>query len=69
MDNNGNPVKFEEDEVLVDKASLTSRRTALAGMIMKLGIAKNETQANYVLIGLMVVCLLATLYVVSRFLI
>ena len=42
MDNNGNPVKFEEDEVLVDKASLTSRRTALAGMIMKLGIAKTK---------------------------
>ncbi len=69
MDNNGNPVKFEEDEILVDKASLVSRRTALAGILMKAGIVKNETQANYVLIGLMVVCLLATLYVVSRFLI
>ena len=68
MDNNGNPVTFEEDEILVDKASLVSRRTVLAGLIMKTGLAKSESQANYVLIGIMVACLLATLYVISRFL-
>ncbi len=68
MDNNGNPVQFEEDEILVDKASLVSRRTALSGLLMKLGIVKTESQANYVLIGIMVVCLLATLYVITRFL-
>jgi hypothetical protein len=68
MDSNGNPVKFEEDEILIDKASLVSRRTALAGLIMKLGLAKTESQANYVLIGVMVFCLLTTLYVITRFL-
>lgn len=68
MDNNGNPVKFEEDEILIDKASLVSRRTALAGFVMKLGLAKSESQANYILIGVMVVCLLTTLFVISQYL-
>ncbi len=68
MDGNGNPVQFEEDEILVDKASLVTRRTALASLLMKFGLAKTEAQANYVLIGIMVVCLLATLFVISRFL-
>jgi|GEM_PF-4096655 len=63
------PVKFEEEDVLVDKASQISRRTALSGIVMKLGLAKSESQANYVLIGIMLVCLIATLFVISKYLV
>lgn len=62
-------VKFEEEVVLVDQASQVSRRSALTNMIMKIGIAKDESQANYVLIGILCVSLLATIYVISRYLI
>ncbi len=69
MNNDGQQVRFEEEEILVDKASQLSRRTALAGLVMKTGIVKTESQANYVLIGIMVVCLIATFFVISKFLI
>lgn len=68
MNNEGNPVKFEEEEILIDRASQISRRTAMAGLIMKLGLAKTEAQANYVLIGVMAFCLLATIYVIAQYL-
>ncbi len=62
-------VRFEEEEVLVDRASLISLRTAITSLVLKLGLAKTEVQANYVLIGVLVVSLLATLFVISRYLI
>lgn len=62
-------VKFDEEEVLVDRASQVSRRTALVNLIIRLKLAKNDTQANYVLVGIMIICLLATLFVISRYLI
>jgi hypothetical protein len=60
-------VRFEEDEILVDKASQLSRRTALTSFIMKMGV-KTESQANYVLIGIMVAAFIATFYVISTYL-
>lgn len=62
-------VQFEEDQILVDSASKISRESKLTGMIIRSGIVKNETQANYVLIGILVVSLLATIYVISHYLI
>jgi hypothetical protein len=62
-------VKFEEEVILVDRASQISRRSALTGIVMKTGLAKTESQANYVLVGVLSVCLLATIYVVSRYII
>ncbi len=67
MDNQ--PVKFEEEDVLVDKASQISRRTALSGLVMRIGLAKSESQANYVLIGVTIVCLISTLFVISHYLV
>jgi hypothetical protein len=66
---NDNPVKFEEETILVDRASQISRQSAFTSLILRLGLAKNETQANYVLIGTIVCCLLATLFIVSKYLI
>ena len=62
-------VKFEEEAILVDRASQISRQSAITSMIVRFGLAKNESQATYVLIGTIVVCLLATLFVVSRYII
>lgn len=62
-------VQFEEEDVLVDQASRVSRRSALTNAIMKTGVAKTEAQANYVLIGIMCFCLLATIFVISRYII
>ncbi len=62
-------VTFEEEEILVDSASQVSRHSsALTNMIMHTGLAKNESQANYVLIGIMVACLLLTIFVIARYL-
>jgi len=60
-------VRFEEDEILVDKASQLSRKTALTNLIMKMGV-KTESQANYVLIGIMFVAFITTFYVISTYL-
>ncbi len=62
-------VKFEEEEILVDRASQISRRSALTSAIIRVGLAKTESQANYVLIGILCAALLATLFVISRYLI
>jgi hypothetical protein len=62
-------VKFEEEEILVDRASQVSRGSALTNFILRSGIAKDEAQASYILIGVMVACLLTTLFVISRYLI
>ncbi len=61
-------VKFEEEEILVDRASQISRRSTITNLILKTGLAKNDSQANYVLIGVMAVCLLLTIFVISRYL-
>lgn len=61
-------VRFEEDEILVDKASQVSRRTAITNLLLKMGL-KSEAQANYALIGIMVVAFIATFYVISTYLI
>ncbi len=62
-------VKFEEEAILVDRASQISRQSAITSMIVRFGLAKNESQASYVLIGTIVVCLLATLFVISQYII
>lgn len=70
MDNNtqNNPVKFDEEVVLTDRASQISRQSALTGFVIKLGLAKSESQASYILIGTIVLCLLATVFVISQYL-
>ncbi len=62
-------VQFEEEVVLVDRASQLSRQSAFTGLMMRMGIAKTESQANYVLVGILAVSLIATIYVITRYLI
>lgn len=60
-------VQFEEEEsMLTQTAQLGREPTGLTKLAMKLG-AKTEAQANYVLIGIMVICLIATMYVISTY--
>ena len=62
-------VKFEEEEVLVDQASQISRQSAITNLVVKFGLAKSESQATYVLIGIMTFCIATTLFVVAKYLI
>ena len=62
-------VQFEDEDVMLAETSKFSRDDEAKGLMklaMHLG-AKNETQASYVLIGIMVACLIATMYVISRY--
>ncbi len=62
-------VQFEDEDVMLAETSKFNRDGEAKGLMklaMKLG-AKNETQASYVLIGIMVACLIATMYVISRY--
>lgn len=64
-------VQFEEEDVMMSQASTggysPSSEKGLVKIIIKLGLAKNAAQANYVLIGIMVLSLLATFYVISKY--
>lgn len=64
-------VQFEEEDAMITRAAYDSLNEpkGLAKLVIKIGIAKDESQANYVLIGIMVAALLATLYVISHYLI
>lgn len=64
-----NDVQFEEDETALAGrayAALNEPR-GLPKLVIKLDLAKNEAQANYVLIAIMVCALLATMYVISHY--
>ena len=61
-------VQFEDEDVMLAETSKVDNGEAkgLMKLAMHLG-AKNETQASYVLIGIMVACLIAPMYVISRY--
>ncbi len=63
-------VQFDEEDVMVSQSAhgyTQSSEKGLVKLIIKLGLAKNAAQANYVLIGIMVLSLLATIYVISNY--
>lgn len=64
-------VQFEEEDAMITRVAYNSLNEpkGLSKIVIRLGLAKNESQANYVLIGVMVVALLATLYVISHYLV
>lgn len=62
-------VQFEDEDVMLAETGRFNKGDEAKGLMklaMRLG-AKNETQASYVLIGIMVACLIATMYVISRY--
>lgn len=62
-------VQFEDEDVMLSETSRFNKEDEPKGLMkiaMRFG-AKNETQASYVLIGIMVACLIATMYVISRY--
>lgn len=65
-------VQFDEEESLIHQSrkfgNLSDGRTGLVKLIMNLHLAKTEAQANYVLIGIMVLAFLATFVVISKYL-
>lgn len=63
---NQNQVQFEgESRVLYSRFEPSSKRPAIIEFILKTGIMENETQANYVLVGFVVVALAAAVYLYS----
>lgn len=62
-------VQFEDEDTMLaetHKLEKNNQSSGLMRLAMKLG-AKNENQASYILIGIMVGCLIATMYVISRY--
>jgi hypothetical protein len=66
-----NDVQFEEEDTMLTQHAYASMNEpkGLVKLVMKLGLAKNEAGANYVLIGIMVLALIATMYVISTYII
>lgn len=62
-------VQFEEEDTMLTQGAYSAMNEpkGLPKLIMKTGLAKSEAQANYVLIGIMVLCLLATMYVIANY--
>jgi hypothetical protein len=62
-------VEFDENNFPSSNFQSQSNSTpALVGLIMKLGMAKTEQQANYVLITIAVCAFAATIYVIVKML-
>ena len=60
-------VQFEEEDILISEASkINQGAKGLIKLTMRFG-AKDENQASYILIGVMVLCLIATMYVISTY--
>lgn len=63
-------VEFNEEEVLIDqtrRGNLSDTRSGLVKLVMSLKLAKTEAQANYVLIIVMLFAFLATIFIISRY--
>ena len=61
------PVEFNEEQnqnrVLYGRFAQSSQAPKLVTWLLKIGIAKNETQANYILIGVAVVSIVLAIYI------
>ncbi|TAK56893.1 hypothetical protein EPO17_03465 [Patescibacteria group bacterium] len=59
-------VEFSDETTAIQRPSTGNisgnQRTVLVGLILKTGIVKNTTQANYCLIGLSILFFLTSLY-------
>lgn len=60
------PVEFNDEsnqnKVLYGRFAQSSQAPKLVTWLLKIGIAKNETQANYILIGIAVIAFVASFY-------
>lgn len=65
-------VQFDEEEVFIKQSNnlgnLSDARSGLVKIVMALHLAKNESQANYVLIAVMLASFIATFFVISKYL-
>ncbi len=66
-------VHLDDEEMMVEGSSrmgnLSDNRSAIVKLVMNLKLAKTEAQANYVLIGVMIVAFIATFFIISRYLV
>lgn len=59
-------VEFDENNFPQGRSSgMPARAIGLSGLIIKLGIAKNERQANNVLIGIAISAVIAAIFVIK----
>ena len=59
-------VEFDENNFPANNFASQSSTPFLPGLIIKLGMAKTEKQANYVLVTIAVCAFLLTLYVIFK---
>jgi len=60
-------VRFDEEESIVSETSRFDReKKGLIKLVMHFGV-KNEKQANLLLAGVMIVCLIATFYILFTY--
>jgi len=64
------PVEFNDEQnqnrVLYGRLAQSNQAPKLVTWLLKIGIAKNETQANYILIGIAVIALISSIYLLFR---
>lgn len=64
------PVEFNDEQnqnrVLYGRFAQSSQAPKLVTWLLKIGIAKNETQANYILIGVAIIALISSFYIFFR---
>lgn len=63
------PVEFNDEQnqnkVLYGRFTQSNQAPKLVTWLLKIGIAKNETQANYFLIGIAIIAFVASFYIFS----
>lgn len=59
------PVEFNEPEFGTTNRAPQRREKGIVGLIMKMGLAKNASQANIIMIGLIVVLALVSWFAIS----
>lgn len=58
------PVQFEEQEFSQSRLAQQDRQGAVTGLVLKLGLAKNASQANLVMLVIAVIAIALTVFLV-----
>jgi hypothetical protein len=59
-------VEFEENNFQINRPSDSAQTSGMAAKLIKMGIAKDEKQANYFLLGIVACVVIITLFVLKN---
>jgi hypothetical protein len=57
-------VTFEEQDLTVKRPQVKEKSTFIGGLLMKTGLIKTQRQANVAMIGISILCIALTFFVV-----